>query len=209
MGFNDAWDAHKKGHLTEDEHWALSNYVAYDDPIYPEINNFLRTGKSDDLWYFEDLAALKKTIKDMDSAIKKLAKLPHNLLSFRGVSFDFRKGKCFEIGDSYSDKAFVSTSTAMHVARNFSGLYSDNKKGGGILYLYSNTTTHPGILINPLEKEILLARGLKYKVMDRIDEKLGCHLLVQICVEECRSNVHKSDIEQTWLQLKKNVITPK
>jgi hypothetical protein len=206
MGFTDAWDAHKKGLITEDEHWALSNYVEYNDPIYPEINNYLRTGKADDLWYFEDLDALKKTINDMDSGIKKLTKLPHNLISFRGVSFGFRKGKCFEIGDSYHDKAFVSTTTAMHVARNFSGLYSENKKGGGILYLYSNAQKHPGILINPLEKEILLGRNLKYKVMDRVDEKLGCHLLVQICVEECRAKVHKADIEQTWQELKKKVV---
>ena len=65
MGFNDAWEAHKKGLITEDEHWALSSYIEYDDPIYPEINNYLRTGKSDELWYFEDLNSLKKTIKDM------------------------------------------------------------------------------------------------------------------------------------------------
>jgi hypothetical protein len=208
MGFNDAWEAHKMGLISEDEHWALSSYIEYDDPIYPEINNYLRTGKADNLWYFEDLNALKKTVKDMDTGIKKLAKLPHNLLSFRGVSFGFRNGKCFNVGETYQDKAFVSTSTAMHVARNFSGLYSENKKGGGILYLYSNTQKHPGIMINPLEKEILLARNLKYKVMDRVDEKLGCHLLVQICVEECRSNVDKADIEQTWQKLKKQVVAP-
>jgi len=208
IGYNDAWEAHKKGLITEDEHWALSNYVMYDDPIYPEINNYLRKGEANELMYFEDLNALKKTIKDMDTGIKKLAKLPHNLISYRGVSFGFRKGKCFDIGDSYQDKAFVSTSTAMHVARNFSGLYSENKNGGGILYLYSNAQKHPGIMINPLEKEILLARNLKYKVMDRVDEKLGCHLLVQICVEECRSNVHKTDVEQTWQELKKKVAVP-
>jgi hypothetical protein len=208
MGFNDAWEAHKQGLITEDEHWALSSYVEYDDPIYPEINNYLRTGKSDELWYFEDLNSLKKTIKDMDSGIKKLSKLPPNLISFRGVSFGFRKNKCFEIGDTYQDKAFVSTSTAMHVARNFSGLYSDSNKSGGILYLYSNAKHHPGILINPLEKEILLSRNLKYKVMDRVDENNGCHLLVQICVDECRKNIDKSDIEQTWKELKNKVVNP-
>lgn len=203
VGYHEIWDAHKSGRISEDEHWALDSYVNYDDPIYPEINRYLRTGETEELYYFESPEALIASILNMDSGITKLATLPDNLMTFRGVTFEFRNKQCYSKGEEFTDKAFVSTSVQFSVAAGFAGINSDSKNGSGILYLYSDTKSHPGILINSLEKEVLLPRGLTFKVMDRVDRKNACHLLVQICSQSCTQEVSKKEIKATFSGLQK------
>ncbi len=203
VGYKEIWDAHKEGRINEDEHWALDSYVNYDDPVYPEINQFLRKGESDELYYFESPEALKASILNMDSGITKLATLPDNLMTFRGVTFEFRNKQCYSKGEEFTDKAFVSTSVQFSVAAGFAGINSESKNGSGILYLYSDTKSHPGILINSLEKEVLLPRGLTFKVMDRVDRKNACHLLVQICSHSCSQEISKKEIKATFSELQK------
>lgn len=200
VGYNDVWDAHQSKRVTEDEALALSSYVSYDDPIYPEINEYLRFGRADELYYFQNKQELLRTIKSMDKGIKKLAILPENLMSFRGVNFKFRNDKCYQKNDTFSDPAFVSTSVDLSVANSFAGTLSDEIKSPGVYYLYSNDK-HPGILINPLEDEILLPRNLKFKVMERIDQGKVCRLLVQICVKECTKEISRPDILQAWKKI--------
>ena len=203
VGYNDVWEAHQAQRLSYGEAMALTSYVSYDDAIYPEINEYLRFGKAEDLYYFQSKDELLKTIEDMDSGIKKIAILPQNLMSFRGVSFKFRNNKCYQKNETFSDPAFVSTSVDLSVANSFSGALSDEIKSSGVLYLYSNDN-HPGILINPLEDEVLLPRNLKFKVMDRVDQGKVCRLLIQICVKECTKEVSRPDISQAWKKLINN-----
>ena len=198
IGYRDIWETYQQGRISLDEHWALSSYVEYDDPIYPEINQYLRLGKSDPLYYFESLDELKKTVLNMDSGLKKLAKLPGNLLTFRGTSFGFRENRCYDQNEEYRDLGFVSTSVVKSVAEGFAGVHSEKKKGSGVLYLYSNAEQHPGLLINPLEKEVLLPRGMNYKVMKRKDLGGVCHLLVQICETVCQTSISRPEISVYW-----------
>lgn len=203
VGYTDIYEAQNQKKVLEEEAWALQSYVEYDDPIYPEINQFLRTGKAEDLYYFTSVEDLKKTISNMDNGIKKLAKLPANLMTFRGVTFGFRKNKCYDKNEIYTDKAFVSTSVKLSVAEGFAGVQSEKAKGSGILYLYSDSSRHPGILINQLEEEVLLPRGLTFKVMDRVDQGGTCQLLVQICGDTCSDRVKNSTISDAWNKLMK------
>lgn len=203
VGYHEIWDAHRSGRISKDEHWALDSYVNYDDPIYPEINHYLRTGESEELYYFESPEALKASILNMDSGITKLATLPDNLMTFRGVTFEFRNKECYKKDEVFTDKAFVSTSVQFSVAAGFAGINSESKNGSGLMYLYSDTKNHPGILLNSLEKEVLLPRGLTFKVMDRVDRKSACHLLVQICSHSCNSEISKKEIKQTFDRLQK------
>lgn len=198
VGYTDIYEAQNQKRVLEEEAWALQSYVEYDDPIYPEINNFLRTGKAEDLYYFTDIKELKKTIINMDHGIKKLAKLPKDLMTFRGVTFGFRNNKCYEKDEVYTDKAFVSTSVKLSVAEAFAGVQTEKLKGSGVLYIYSEDSKHPGILINQLEEEVLLPRGLTYKVMDRVDRNGTCQLLVQICGQTCSDKIRNSMISEAW-----------
>ncbi len=201
VGYTDIYEAQNQKKVLEEEAWALQSYVEYDDPIYPEINNYLRTGKAEDLYYFTDIKELEKTISNMDAGIKKLAKLPSNLMTFRGVTFGFRKNKCYEKNEIYTDKAFVSTSVKLSVAEAFAGVETEKNKGSGVLYLYSDSSKHPGILINQLEEEVLLPRGLTFKVMDRADHEGVCQLLVQICRDSCSENIKDSRLVENWKKL--------
>lgn len=198
VGYSDIYEAQNQKKVLEEEAWALQSYVEYDDPIYPEINNYLRTGKTEELYYFTDTQELIKTITNMDHGIKKLAKLPKNLMTFRGVTFGFRNNKCYEKNEVYTDKAFVSTSVKLAVAEAFAGVQTEKKKGSGVLYLYSDASKHPGILINQLEEEVLLPRGLTFKVMDRVDRNGTCQLLVQICGQTCSDKINNSTISEAW-----------
>ena len=200
VGYEDVWKAYESQRISYDEVMALSSYVSYDDPIYPEINEYLRTGKADLLYYFTNVDELKISISQMDSGIKKLAILPANLLSFRGVNFKFRNDKCYKKGEIFNDPGFGSTSVNHSVAESFSGAIADNIKSSGVLYLYSNDR-HPGILINSLEEEVLLPRNLKFKIMDRVDQGKVCRLLVQICVTECTNEVSRLEVTQNWKKI--------
>ena len=203
VGYRDIYEAQNQKKVLEEEAWALQSYVEYDDPIYPEINSYLRTGKAEELYYFTDVDDLKKTISNMDKGIKKLAKLPSNLMTFRGVTFGFRQNKCYEKNEVYLDKAFVSTSVKLGVAEAFAGVETEKLKGSGVLYLYTDSSKHPGILINQLEEEVLLPRGLTYKVMDRVDRNGSCQLLVQICNQTCSEEVENLTVQKTWNSLMK------
>lgn len=198
VGYRDTWEAYQQGRISLEEQWALSSYVEYDDPIFPEINEYLRLGKVDPLYYFESVDELKKTVLNMDSGLEKLAKLPGDLLTFRGTTFEFRENRCYVQNEEYRDLGFVSTSVEKSVAEGFAGVHSEKKKGSGVLYLYSNAQTHPGLLINPLEKEVLLPRGMNYKVMQRKDLGGVCHLLVQICEKVCQTTISRSEISVYW-----------
>lgn len=201
VGYTDIYEAQNQKKVLEEEAWALQSYVEYDDPIYPEINQFLRTGKTEDLYYFTSHEDLKKTISNMDAGIKKLAKLPSNLMTFRGVTFGFRKNKCYDKNEVYTDKAFVSTSVRLSIAEGFAGVESEKSKGSGVLYLYSNSSKHPGILINQLEEEVLLPRGLTFKVMERADHEGVCQLLVQICNNTCSEKVKDPLLLENWKKI--------
>ena len=198
VGYRDVWEAHQQGRLSYDEHWALSSYVEYDDPIYPEINDYLRSGKTDPLYYFSTVNELQETVANIDSGISKLAQLPGNLMTFRGVTFGYRGNRCYEQNEEYTDLGFVSTTVVKSVAEGFAGVYSEKKKGSGVLYLYSNSEKHPGLLINPLEKEVLIPRGKTYKVMQRKDINGVCHMLIQICEKVCLSNESRSEVSSYW-----------
>jgi hypothetical protein len=134
----------------------------------------------------------------MDPGIGKLAKLPGNLLTFRGTTFEFRENRCYDHNEEYRDLGFVSTSVVKSVAEGFAGVHSEKKKGSGVLYLYSNAEQHPGFLINPLEKEVLLPRGTTYKVMKT--KHLGgvCHMMVQICEKACLNTISRAEISDYW-----------
>jgi hypothetical protein len=191
VGYQDIWQAHKKGVINEDEYWSLSNYINYDDPIYPEINTYLRTGKTEEMYYFQNERELLENIQFMDSGMLKLKKLPSSLMTYRGQDFDFRSTGCYRQDEEYIDKAYVSTSTNISTAQLFSGMNSRDIKNPALLYLYSNSH-HPGILINAYEEEVLLPRSLTYKVMQRKDRKNVCHLLIQICTQPCLGQAPES-----------------
>jgi hypothetical protein len=89
----------------------------------------------------------------------------------------------------------------LSVAEDFAGVETEKSKGSGILYLYSGPSKHPGILINQLEEEVLLPRGLTFKVMERVDHAGVCQLLVQICGHTCSEKVKDSFLVENWKKI--------
>lgn len=122
---------------------------AYTADWYFDINDNLRKGRKSD-------AETQKMINDLDTALEKSSRMPSDALSYRGVD-----GLNLRIGQTVTDKAFVSTSLNKSKAAEFttSGTMLEIKvpKGSKAMYLNSLSDYKD-------EKELLLGRGSSFKI---------------------------------------------
>ncbi len=183
--------------LSSDERDSLSSYTSYDDPLYEDVNGYLR-GTTSNFWYFQNTAEIDVQIKLMDRAIRRLPRLPQEMVLFRGQTLGYRKDKKFEVGEIVTDKAYWSATTSLKVAERFSN--SD----GSVFVIYNNQKDFKGVNLNSLEEEVLLPRDIVARVMK---SKLRNNLqlaLVQLCETEqsCEKEITRDDIKKIWAELK-------
>ncbi len=113
---------------------------------------------------------VKETINELSSFLDSAPKV--TATSYRGKKGDriFEEFKSLKKGDTYSEKAFMSTTYDKNIADNFANgsynkvLMTIKGKSGVLVESYSDART---------EKEILFNKGSKYKIESIKSEKQG------------------------------------
>lgn len=147
--------------VSDAERQALNDYTG---SMYIEVNKALRSGKpipkSD-----------QKEVKLIDQAFSR-ASTTEDIQVYRGVGpTDMDKFANLKPGDSYTDDAYLSTSTNLSTADNFSRgdtptiLNIQVPKGSKAISVDSLSQFKKGGHMVRSEEEILLNRGGKYKVV--------------------------------------------
>lgn len=144
----------------------------YTGSMYLSVNQALRKGKPIPA---ED----RKEMKLVDEAFSK-AKTTEPLEVYRGIGpTDADMFANLKVGDSYQDKGFVSTSTDVDTADNFSRgenptiLHVQVPKGSKAISVDSMSVFKQGGHAARSENEILLNRGASYKVLSIKPGKRG------------------------------------
>jgi hypothetical protein len=162
--------ASKKPKLTPTEKQWLSKYSGDD---FLKLNQELRGGGDGG-----------SIAKHLDSAIAK-SPLPPDTKLYRGISKDALKsliqGDEISIGQEFSDKGFLSTSTDPNVAHmnGFGGVVLSIETGEG-----QNGLDMSAFNENKHEKEVLLPRGTKLKIIGiKAPKAIGHPVLVRVRTE--------------------------
>ncbi|MGG7178256.1 ADP-ribosyltransferase [Clostridium paraputrificum] len=158
--------------LSKEEIDSLYKYQSND--IYERLNAGLRNGEIDD--------DLIETIKNLDSAISK-GNINGEIELYRGFTKEdiienwgrILNGKQFE----FIDDGYVSTSMKPSVADNFAML---NDEDG--IFAYVKVSNTNGANINAIssidEAEILLERGLTYKITKAWEENGYKYVIMEV-----------------------------
>jgi DNA polymerase III epsilon subunit-like protein/ADP-ribose pyrophosphatase YjhB (NUDIX family)/autonomous glycyl radical cofactor GrcA len=162
--YTTAKQAFNKGTLTKKDWDRVQSYFGSDSIA---VNNFLRSGKR--LWLTNDKDTIENVIKSIDDIFDVAGvELPGNVIVFRGI---YDADKLFpdgvKPGDVFDDLGYSSTSIKSDVARTFTN--TDETATvlaitvpSGTKMLANNTAIQAGQ--QKKEKEILLPRGLTFKV---------------------------------------------
>lgn len=174
-----------KGFTAESNPDELESLISYTNGSgdYSTVNTLLRGNDSG--FFPKEIAKANKITSDLDSLIKKAPALDAPITTFRGVSDSDLAAKLRNIkpGDSFTDKAFSSTSltknTAERIARG-TGWYADPKNGPmrgvvleitnpagtkGIFPLGFRTEVDKKLAVSPSsEQEFLLPRNTSFTV---------------------------------------------
>ena len=162
--YTTAKQAFRDGTLTKKDWNRIQSYVGSDSIA---VNNFLRSGKR--LWLANDKDTIEDVIKSIDDIFDVAGvELPGDAVVFRGI---YNANKLFpdgvKPGDVFDDLGYSSTSIKSDVARTFTN--TDETATvlaitvpSGTKMLANNTAIQAGQ--EKPEKEILLPRGLTFKV---------------------------------------------
>ena len=185
---------------SEDEVMALEAYISKEDPIYNEINGYLRYHPQPYAWYGTGPDDAKVIVGHIDKILRSAPKLPGDLVLFRGLGLGYRQDKPFETGEEFTDKGYVSTSVTYSVARYFAMEMTDEGKPDrrAVFALYFAGPGERGILIDQREDEVILGHGRKFRVMARKDGMAKYDLyLVQVCAASCDTTL-RGDVNDFW-----------
>lgn len=124
--------------------WAVGQYTT---TFYGRMNTSLRAGK------------LPKGTADIDAYIRHVVPITANVV-YRGVGKEFFS--TLEVGNTYTDAAFVSVTSSKDIATYFS---KKGRKGGVLEISGVKSVAVPAAACNPDEREYLLPRGSSFKVI--------------------------------------------
>ena len=160
----------------------LDSYTDKYDDFFTEINGYLRFYPAPYDWTGTGPEQAKVMVKNIDAIFKRVPEIPSDITLFHGVTLEWHQGKPFEIGEEYTDQAYISTTTTRSVAQRFAnGLDNEKPEKGAVFTLYFNQPHAKGILIDQGEDEVMLMHGEHFRIMKRdLGEKSDAYL-VQIC----------------------------
>ncbi|MDD2805624.1 MAG: ADP-ribosyltransferase [Elusimicrobiales bacterium] len=185
---------------SEDEVMSLEAYISKEDPIYNEINGYLRYHPQPYTWYGTGPDDAKVIVGHLDKMLRRAPQLPGDLVLFRGLGLGYRQDKPFETGEEFTDKGYVSTSVTYSVARYFAMEMVDEEKPDrrAVFALYFAGPGERGLLIDQGEDEVMLGHGRKFRVMARKDGLAKYDLyLVQVCAASCDTTL-RGDVNDFW-----------
>jgi len=151
--------------LNENQQKAIEHFSSVD---YVPINSYLRTGKVEnyDSSYVLDTKEVKDRIKQMDSVFDKV-ELPENTTVYRGINMELLEKMKDQLipGNTLEFSAFTSTTHDENVAKTFArgsknAIFEIRLPKGSKALSIEN---HSGF---KKESEILLNRGMKFKVVE-------------------------------------------
>lgn len=162
----DAAVAHKRiadwhGKMTQQEQDALDDLTGNG---FAKINSELREGKADD-----------PRIEHLDSAFSKASPLPEPIVVHRG--FQGRgadKLRKVKVGETFTDEGYSSTSLKERIARSFRKRFSSDPGQYASIIVPKGTRVLAGV---ELEKEVLLPRGSRFKVVSKSDAGIELELV--------------------------------
>jgi SPP1 gp7 family putative phage head morphogenesis protein len=142
--------------------------VGYSGASFKMVNDYLRKGAST-LPYSVTEPQMKEFIKNMDSGLNRYT-APQDFRVVRGSSTSAFAGVPMDqiAGRVFTEKGFLSTSVGNHVVAGWSGkpvIMHINVPKGTPAYYLANVSHYP------LEREMLLGRGLKYIVKSSVYNK--------------------------------------
>ena len=151
----------------------------YTGNMYTTVNQALRKGKPVP-------AADRKEMKLVDEAFSK-AKTTEPMEVYRGIGpMDADRFAGLKVGDTFEDKAFVSTSTDKDTADNFSRgdnptiMHIQVPKGSKAISVDSMSVFRKGGHATRSENEILLNRGGTFKVLSIKPGKRGQPRIINV-----------------------------
>jgi hypothetical protein len=185
--------------INRDQITFLSHYTNKIGPWHKEVNDYLRTG----YWFGWETERLDKSISSIDKLMNESPKLPKGLLLFRGQMMDFL-GRHYSIGEEFNDMAYYSTTTSLSTARKYS-LYDHFSF---VMVIYFADEEGKGLVLNNFDDEVLLQRGLTYKVMDSAKGQSRRYGLVQICPKRgCEATITNKKVRKWWNNYKDENLT--
>ncbi len=194
---------HKPGYFgaSSDEIYALRIYATKEEAYYKEINDYLRFYPKNYDWYGTSPEEAEVIVGNMDRFFLRVPVLPADLILFRGISLKFRSNKGYEINEEFTEKAYVSTSSSFKIAKYFAIEKDDDESGDSrkaVLAFYNNRPGEKGILVDQEEDEIILKRGIKFRIMAKKEtgEKYDFYLM-QICSASCETFL-RDDVRYFW-----------
>ena len=155
----DEWDAKNnnssgkdwRDSLTDEEVDAVENYSGGG---YKDINDSLRFG--DDYPNEDD-------IFNLDEALDK-SKLTEDVVSWRGIGDSSFLGD-IDIGDTFADEGFLSTSLSTHVADEYVSFGGSNRAYFRIVSKKGSSAGYfDGMSNFPTERELLIPRGSRMRL---------------------------------------------
>lgn len=168
---------------------------------YTAIQNYLRTGN-----LYEDAFATKEMVKEyvdsIDKAMKK-GKLKMASESFRGIRENSgQKYVAMNVGDTFADKGYFSTSTQRFVAENFTSIGGAN---GDKLPVVFKVTGKPGTNVvfipdvdpSGIETELLFGRDQKFQIMKKTKLKDHWEIEIESVVGELAKKLPEASIVET------------
>jgi hypothetical protein len=138
----------------------------YSSSTYKDINKMLRNGKV--------INGKEKILKNIDDALEK-SPLPHATILYRGLhSGETSKLSSLEVGDSFIEKAYSSTSSSDTAFKRKVNLHIHVPAGYPAAPIPSKID----------EKEFLLRRGTKYEVTGIEDDGVNKTINVRVVDSE-------------------------
>ena len=191
-GLSESEDAVRSFGATDDEVMDLATYTSKEDTYYSEINNYLRYYPKPYDWYGIGPEEARRMVGNLDRVFTRVPALPGDVMLFRGVDLKYRASRPYALGEEFSDKGYISTSVSYKVARYFAVEIDDNEATASRKAVYAIYLSRPekGILIDHAEDEVILGRGMKFKVMAKKDNVKKYDLyLVQACSGPCAASI--------------------
>lgn len=193
LGYSDAYFG-----ATEDELFALNTYISKEDTYYREINDYLRFHPAPYDWSGTSPEDAKKLVADIDRVFTRVPALPQDLVLFRGLDLAFRGNKSYTYLEEFTEKAYFSTSTSFKVAKSFAENEEKPEAKKAVFVIYANRAGEKGILVAQGEDEVILRRGMTFKVMAKKRSGGSYELyLLQACSAPCEKTLRK-DVSSFW-----------
>jgi hypothetical protein len=170
----------------------INLYFDKHGPWARDINDYLASDYSYYFWPHKD--GLEKRINEMDELIQQSPLLPHDLVLFRGLQMNWL-GRHYRIGEEFQELSYVKASSHSGVARFNAGF---SEMSFVMVYYYADEKGR-AVVLNTQEKDVLMARGLKYKVMDSFATRGQRYGLIQVCTRQtCMDTINNYSIASWW-----------